>query len=389
MKILVVSHTYIVDLNCEKLKTLSQLAGDIEVTVVVPRRWRPGGVQNKIIESKPRQEGSFRVIPVSNFSKNNQGLLTFGTDIISLLREFKPQIIQVEQGAKALGYAQLIFLNQLLGLKAKNVFFTWWNLPYQVKFPLSILHGYNLKNTHGLVAGNQDAVDVLQQHGYNGSSIVMPQLGVDETLFRPQAQPELRSELGIQPDEFVVGFVGRFVEEKGILTLGQALAGLKELPWKWLLLGRGELQSVLMEKAVEWGIKDRMIVVESVPHDRVYRYINVMNTLVLPSETTYKFKTLTAAGWKEQFGHVLIEAMASKVPVIGSDSGEIPHVIGDTGLVFPEGDIVALRNCLEQMMEQPELSQKLGNLGYERAISRYTNKALAEELLGFYKELMV
>ena len=389
MKILVVSHTYIVDLNCEKLKTLSQLAGDIEVTVVVPRRWRPGGVQNKIIESKPRQEGSFRVIPVSNFSENNQGLLTFGTDIISLLREFKPQIIQVEQGAKALGYAQLIFLNQLLGLKAKNVFFTWWNLPYQVKFPLSVLHGYNLKNTHGLVAGNQDAVDVLQQHGYNGSSIVMPQLGVDETLFRPQAQPELRSELGIQPDEFVVGFVGRFVEEKGILTLGQALAGLKELPWKWLLLGRGELQSVLMEKAVEWGIKDRMIVVESVPHDRVYRYINVMNTLVLPSETTYKFKTLTAAGWKEQFGHVLIEAMASKVPVIGSDSGEIPHVIGDTGLVFPEGDIVALRNCLEQMMEQPELSQKLGNLGYERAISRYTNKALAEELLGFYKELMV
>lgn len=389
MRILVASHTYIVDLNCEKFKTLSQLEPNIEVTIVVPRRWKPGGVQNKIIESQPRQSGSFRVVPISNFSENNQGLLTFGTDIISLLREFKPQIIQVEQGAKALGYAQLIFLNQLLGLQAKNVFFTWWNLPYQVKFPLSVLHSYNLKNTHGLVAGNQDAVDVLQEHGYNDASIVMPQLGVDETLFRPQSQPELRSELGIKADEFVVGFVGRFVEEKGILTLGKALAGLKEIPWKWLLLGRGELQSVLMEKAGEWGIKDRMILVESVPHDRVPSYINVMNTLVLPSETTYKFKTLTAAGWKEQFGHVLIEAMAAKVPVIGSDSGEIPHVIGEAGLVFPEGDAIALQHCLQDMMGKPDLANKLGNLGYERAMSRYTNKALAQELLGFYKELLV
>ncbi len=389
MRILVASHTYIVDLNCEKLRELAQLEPNIEVTVVVPRRWRPGGVQNKIIETQPRQDGSFRVVPISNFSENNQGLLTFGADIIQLLKQFKPQIIQVEQGAKALGYAQLITLNQFLGLKAKNVFFTWWNLPYEVKFPLSLLHNYNLRHTHGLVAGNQDAVDVLRHHNYHGSFIVMPQLGVDEHLFRPQQQPELKNQLGIQPNEFVVGFVGRFVEEKGLLTLAKALAGIKEIPWKWLLLGRGSLQSVLMEKAAEWGIKDRIILVESVPHDEVPHYINVMNTLVLPSETDYKFKTLTAVGWKEQFGHVLIEAMASKVPVIGSDSGEIPHVIEDAGLVFPEGDVEALRSCLVSLMEQPELTHKLAELGYERAMKRYTNKALAKELLNFYKTLLV
>ncbi|HAG80755.1 MAG TPA: glycosyltransferase family 4 protein [Cyanobacteria bacterium UBA12227] len=389
MRILVASHTYIVDLNCEKLRELAHLEPNIEVTVVVPRRWRPGGVQNKIIETQPRQDGSFRVVPISNFSENNQGLLTFGADIIQLLKQFKPQIIQVEQGAKALGYAQLITLNQFLGLKAKNVFFTWWNLPYEVKFPLSLLHEYNLRHTHGLVAGNQDAVDVLRHHNYHGSFIVMPQLGVDEHLFRPQQQPELKNQLGIQPNEFVVGFVGRFVEEKGLLTLAKALAGIKERPWKWLLLGRGSLQSVLMEKAAEWGIKDRIILVESVPHDEVPHYINVMNTLVLPSETDYKFKTLTAVGWKEQFGHVLIEAMASKVPVIGSDSGEIPHVIEDAGLVFPEGDVEALRSCLVSLMEQPELGEKLAELGYERTMKRYTNKALAKQLLDFYKTLLV
>jgi len=388
MKILVASHSYIVDLNCEKLRALAHLEPGIEVTVVVPRRWRPGGVQNKIIETQPRQEGSFRVVPVSNFSENNQGLLTFGADIIALLREFRPQIIQVEQGAKALGYAQMITLNKLLGLKAKNLFFTWWNLPYNLKFPVSLLEAYNLSNTHGVIAGNQDGVEVLRQHGYHGPIKVMPQLGVDESRFRPQPQPELKSQLGIQPDDFVVGFVGRFVEEKGLLTLGKALAGLQGHPWKWLLLGRGPLQSVLVEKAAEWGIKDQVILVESVPHDEVPSYINLMNTLVLPSETNTQFKTLTAAGWKEQFGHVLIEAMASKVPVIGSDSGEIPYVIEDAGLVFPEGDVAALQNCLQQLMEQPELAQKLAQLGYERAMSQYTNQALARQLLDFYKQLL-
>ncbi len=388
MRILVASHSYIVDLNCEKLRALSRLEPDIEVAVVVPRRWRPGGVQNKIIETQPRQEGSFRIVPISNFSENNQSLLSFGAEIIPFLRQFRPQIIHVEQGAKALGYAQLITLNKLLGLKAKNLFFTWWNLPYELKFPLSLLEAYNLKNTHGLICGNQDGVDILRQHGYKGPVQVMPQLGVDEHLFRPQPQPELKSKLGIRPDEFVVGFVGRFVPEKGLLTLGQALAGLKEHSWKWVLLGRGMLKDVLAQKVKEWGIEDRVVWVESVPHDEVPCYINLMDTLVLPSETDMEFKTMTSIGWKEQFGHVIIEAMAAKVPVIGSDSGEIPFVIEEAGLVFPEKNVAALQKCLTSLMEDPKLAEKLAHLGYERAMARYTNQALAKQLLGFYKELL-
>jgi L-malate glycosyltransferase len=388
MKILVASHSYIVDLNCEKLKALARLQPEIEVIVIVPKRWRPGGVQNQIIETKAYQEGSFRVIPIANFSENNQGLLTFGAEIISLLRQFKPDIIQVEQGAKALGYAQLITLNKILGLKAKNLFFTWWNLPYSLKFPVSWLEAYNLRNTHGLIAGNQEGAQILRQHGYQGLVKVMPQLGVDESRFRPQQQTKLRSKLNIQQNEFVVGFVGRFVEEKGLITLAKALSELPNVPWKWLLLGRGYLEQTLMELAQKWGIKERLVWVESVPHDQVPSYINLMNTLVLPSETNKQFKTLTSVGWKEQFGHVLIEAMASKVPVIGSNSGEIPYVIEDAGLIFPEGDVEALKKCLLSLMEQPELANNLANLGYERAMSKYTNKALARQQLDFYQEVL-
>ncbi|MEH2022713.1 hormogonium polysaccharide biosynthesis glycosyltransferase HpsO [Nostoc sp.] len=388
MKILVASHTYIVDLNCEKLRVLSQLEPGVEVTVVVPKRWKPGGVQNRIIETEYRDEGTFKIVPVSNFSQNHQGLLTFGADLISLLKQFRPQIIQVEQGSRALAYTQMIALNKLLGLKAKNVFFTWWNLPYNLKLPVSLLEKYNLNHSHGIISGNQDGAEVLRQRGYQGAIKVMPQLGVDESLFTPKAQPELAANLGIKKGDFVVGFVGRFVQEKGLLTLLQALITLKNKPWKLLLLGRGELQTELIKIAVENNVKERLILVESVPHDEVTNYINLMSTLVLPSETTHKFKTLTSVGWKEQFGHVLIEAMACQVPVIGSDSGEIPYVIGDAGLVFPEGDAQALANCLVELIDKPYFAHSLGEMGYQKAMIKYTNKALAKQQLEFYQELV-
>ncbi|MFQ4140585.1 hormogonium polysaccharide biosynthesis glycosyltransferase HpsO [Chlorogloeopsis sp. ULAP02] len=388
MKILVASHTYIVDLNCEKLRALSQLEPDIEITVVVPKRWQPGGVQNKTIETQYRDEGKFRIVPISNFSQNHQGLLSFGFELISLMRQFRPQIIQVEQGSRSLSYAQMITLNKLLGLKAKNIFFTWWNLPYKLNFPIDLLEKYNLQNSHGIISGNQDGAEILRQRGFQGSIKIMPQLGVDESVFKPQFQPELAKDLDIQVDDFVVGFVGRFVQEKGLLTLLDALALLPDKPWKLLLLGRGALKSELINKATEKKIKDKIVFRESVPHDQVAQYLNVMNTLILPSETTYQFKTISSVGWKEQFGHVLIEAMACQVPVIGSNSGEIPHVIENAGLVFPEGDAKALADCIVQLIEKPDLAQNLGEMGYQKVMAEYTNKALAKQQLEFYQELV-
>jgi glycosyltransferase involved in cell wall biosynthesis len=389
MKILVASHTYIVDLNCEKLRALAKLEPGIEVTVVVPKKWQPGGVQNRIIETEYRDEGRFKIVPISNFSQNHQGLLTFGTDLIGLLKKFRPHIIHVEQGSRGLAYTQMIILNQLLRLKAKNVFFTWWNLPYELKLPIALLEKYNLNNSHGIISGNQDGADILRQRGYEGPIKVLPQLGVDETLFVPKPQPELSAKLGLSENDFVVGFVGRFVPEKGLLTLLKALVNIQDKSWKLLLLGRGDLREELLKITAENNIQDRVLIVESVPHDEVVNYINLMNTLVLPSETTYQFKTLTAVGWKEQFGHVLIEAMACKVPVIGSDSGEIPHVIGDAGLIFPEGDFQALADCLLQLIEKPDLAAKLGEKGYEKAMVKYTNKAVAKQQYEFYQELKV
>lgn len=387
MRILIASHTYIVDVNREKLRALVNLQPDIEVTIVVPRYWYPGGVQKGLTISQPLNEGRFRVVPIDNFSKNNQGLLTFSWEIITLLWQFRPHIIQVEQGAKSLAYAQLITLNYLLGLRAKNLFFTWWNLPYELKFPISLLEQYNLRNSHGAIVGNQDGAEVIRQRNYRGKLRVIPQLGVDEKLFHKHPQPLLAAKLEFQRHDFVVGFVGRFVEEKGLITLLQALAQLQDFYWKLLLVGRGELQPLLLNIAAQWGIENRVVIVDSVPHHQVAKYINLMQVLVLPSQTNLEFKTMTATGWQEQFGHVLIEAMACKVPVIGSDCGEIPHVIGNAGLTFSQGDVQELRDRLLSVISQPLFAARLGHMGYDRAMENYTNQALAAKMWEFYQEL--
>ena len=122
-------------------------------------------------------------------------------------------------------------------------------MPYELKFPVALLEKYNLNHSHGIISGNQDGAEILRQRGYQGPIKVMPQLGVDENLFTPKAQPELAAKLGIKSDDFVVGFVGRFVQEKGLLTLLQALVTLQDKPWKLLLLGRGELQDELIKIA--------------------------------------------------------------------------------------------------------------------------------------------
>jgi glycosyltransferase involved in cell wall biosynthesis len=105
-----------------------------------------------------------------------------------------------------------------------------------------------------------------------------------------------------------------------------------------------------------------------------------MDALVLPSRTT--------ASWAEQFGHVLIEAMAAGVPVIGSSSGAIPEVIGEAGLVFPEGDAGALRVQLATLFDDPALRKRLVALGRARVDRLYTNERIARAQRDIYRQVL-
>src|SRR5262249_43785558 len=85
------------------------------------------------------------------------------------------------------------------------------------------------------------------------------------------------------------------------------------------------------------------------------------------------------------FGRVLIEAMACNVPVLGSDSGEIPNVIGDAGLVVPEGDAPALAAALRTLGERPELRAEYIRRGRERVLGQFTQEQVARRTVALYE----
>ena len=68
--------------------------------------------------------------------------------------------------------------------------------------------------------------------------------------------------------------------------------------------------------------------------------------------------------------------------------GEIPYVIEDDGLVFQEKDDKGLKDSIEQLMNNPYLAKELGEKGYQKTMEKYTNKALARNLLGFYEQIL-
>ena len=109
-------------------------------------------------------------------------------------------------------------------------------------------------------------------------------------------------------------------------------------------------------------------------------YLQQIDVLVLSSRTQ--------PYWKEQFGRVLVEAMACEVAVVGSDSGEIPHVIGDAGLIFPEDNVDALYDHLLRLMQSTELRKELGRNGRARVLERYTQAQIAAQTVAVYRDMM-
>src|SRR5207237_3927991 len=113
---------------------------------------------------------------------------------------------------------------------------------------------------------------------------------------------------------------------------------------------------------------------------RAPEYMNLFDVLALPSRSTAK--------WKEQFGRVLVEAMACGTPPVGSSSGEIPNVIVDAGLIFQEGDIAALAASLGSLYYDPELRQRLSTEGRQRVLEDFTHRKIAEQTVQLYSHVL-
>jgi glycosyltransferase involved in cell wall biosynthesis len=294
------------------------------------------------------------------------------------LRGSRPAILDVENEQHSFILLQAAIDRMLFARRSKLVVFVWANLPL-VGWRAWLLNpiGWFMRRAVDLfLVGNVDAQRLLEEHGVSPERIrLVPQIGLDVDLYRPPSASERiaqRHSLGIGDSEFVVGYVGRMAREKGVEDLVSALR-MATTPMRMLAVGDGPLRGLL-------DSVPNAIVVAPGDASAVLPYYHAMDALVLPSRTT--------SAWKEQFGRVLIEAMACGVPVIGSSSGAIPEVISDAGFVFPEGDVTALTGIIESLSKEPLLSQQTAVAGRRRAVETYSANEIAKRTIEAYLSLV-
>jgi glycosyltransferase involved in cell wall biosynthesis len=349
-----------------KLEEMAALPG-VELTVLVPPSWREGG-RETVLERAHTRGYRLETLPMA---WNGHFHLHFYPTLGRLLRDLRPEVCHIDE--EPYNLATYLALRQARAAGARTLFFTWQNLNRRYPPPFRQLEGHVLRRADYALAGNLEAEQVLRWKGYRGPVALIPQFGVDPAIYRPLREEELPAA------PFVVGYAGRLVAGKGLPVLLEALAGLQG-EWRLRLAGSGDQREALVAQAHALGIAQRVSFKAHIPSLEMPRFYNQLHAYVLPS--------LTMGNWKEQFGRVLIEAMACGVPVVGSSSGEIPNVIGEAGLVTPEGDAGALREALQRLHDAPALRAELAQKGRQRVERHYTQARIAAATVEVYRELL-
>jgi glycosyltransferase involved in cell wall biosynthesis len=367
LRVILLSKALVVGAYHSKLAELAALP-DLDLIAIVPPSWRD-----------ERGELHLEHVPTCGYQLittplcfNGNFHLHYYPQLAGLLKQLRPDLVHIDE--EPYNLATFLALRAARSIGARSLFFSWQNLNRRYPPPFNLFERYVLSHVDAALAGNQDAVQVWRAKGYRGPIEVIPQFGVDPIAFAQRPQPQARP-----TDQLVIGCASRFVEEKGTDILLRALAGL-DGEWRADLVGSGPLQTRLIELARSLGVADRVRFLPWRPSSEIADFYHTLDVLVLPSRSQ--------PNWKEQFGRVLVEAMACGVPVIGSTCGEIPNVIGNAGLIFPEGDVAALREHLRDLYSQPALRAELARRGRQRVLDRFTQAQIARQTYEVYKQMM-
>jgi glycosyltransferase involved in cell wall biosynthesis len=341
---LVVSHPAVVSVNQEVYRELTRRGW--EVVIVLPSRWRhsysAGPVRPQALEG---MEHTLRPTPVVFAGQPQRHLYltrcrklcrTVGADVAFL--EAEPFSFPAAQWSYA-----LTRLGTPFGVQCYE------NIDRALPYPVRVMRTRVLRDAAFVAARSDTAGQLARSWGACG-----------EVGFAPPAVPAWPATPAAPTARtFTIGYAGRLVQSKGLADLLAAVRTLSA-PVELLLIGDGEQRAQLEGQPIPGSCVD---VLDSLSHAQMADGYARMDVLVLPSRTT--------ATWKEQFGRVIVEALWCGVPVVGSDSGEIPWLIELTkgGVVFPEGDREALAAALAALRESPQLRASLAASG-RQAVER-------------------
>lgn len=376
-RVLLVSHTYLDGGYETKLRALAK---EVTLRLCMPERFLSSFRAPSVKPSGSGYEVAYYPVwfPLGRRSSTRWVLPSLDLG----MRRFQPDILHIENEIESFPVLQALAQRRLFAPRAAVVVFFWNNLPFAGWRAglLRLLTMVARPRIALFMAGNEAGRQLLVRDGVPAERVmVLPAYGVDRAWIRtpsPMARAERRAALGLAPDEVIVLYVGRFVPEKGIDDLLVALHLLDDSgpPVRLVCVGDGPMKPTLLAHA------PRVRVFSPGGREAVQPFYELADLLVLPSRTTPR--------WAEQFGRVLIEAMAAGVPTVGSSSGAIPEVIGDPALIFPERDPAALARAIDRLRRDPALRMAAGQAGQQRVATHYTNEVIAARMLEAYRALL-
>lgn len=367
MRIALISKTFVADAAQRQLEWIAQQPG-VELTLITPRAWRMD--DGRTWTFTPTYTRGYQARPLElRFNGHYHHYAYLGLDHV--IDELQPDLLHIDE--EPYNYAGFQAQRIATTRHISTIFVALQSIYRRYPPPWSLFEQYNYRRTAHIISVNSDVETVIRRKGYTGRSSVFYVYGVDPEIVYPRPREPRMA------DQFIVGYVGRLLFDKGLGVLIDAIASLPPL-YRLRLVGSGPDREALEQLAASKGVAQRVDFAGAVSSQEIPQAFAEMDVMALPS--------LTRKNWKEQFGRVLIEAMACDTPVIGSDSGEIPNVIGNAGLVTPEGDAKALAAAIAHLGSDPALRADLARRGRQRALDRFTQEQVALQTVKLYHEVL-
>lgn len=374
MRVLRVSHSAVVDEWRGRERALE--AAGVDVALLSARRWHAGGTEVALEPREGEQVAGVRTIG------RHPALFVYDPRPIWRALGEPRDVLDIHEEPFALATAEVLLLRALRrgARRTPVVLYTAQNIRKRYPVPFRWLERWALRVASGISACNIEAARIAEDKGFAGRARVIP-LGVDEARFSPadaaSGRVATRSDASRDQaaDTIVVGFLGRLVPEKGLLVLLDAVARDPRLRLR--IGGSGPLGAELAERGEAATLAGRIELVGAVDPDDVVAFYRTLDVLAVPS--------LPTPEWTEQFGRVAVEAMACGVPVVSSDAGALPDVVGGAGIVVPAGDAVALAAALAEA--GGSRSAELRASGFARAAA-CSWTAVARDYLDLYRSVL-
>jgi glycosyltransferase involved in cell wall biosynthesis/GT2 family glycosyltransferase len=333
----------------------------VDVTVLAAREWHAGGTEVRLDAGE--ETGA---VPVRTWGRH-PALFVYAPGPLWRALGESWDVLDIHEEPFALATAEVLVLRALRRRRPPVVLYTAQNIRKRYPPPFRWLERWALRSAAGISACNTDAAAIVVGKGFAGDPRVIP-LGIDPDAFAAVAS---RDAGGKVKGTITVGLLGRLVPEKGIDTLLLALALDPRLRAR--IAGSGPLAASIPRRAADLGIADRVDLVGAVAPEAVGDFYRSIDVLAVPSTATPR--------WTEQFGRVAIEAMAAGVPVVVSDAGALPEVVGEAGIVVPQRHPVELAAALRTAAGERAKALRAAGLRRARECSW---DAVAREYLDLY-----